>query len=43
VRSNVNLAFVAKDLVNLSLKAVEIFYLGVNLIRGFVGYVLNEE
>jgi hypothetical protein len=42
-RSDVDLAFVAKDSTNLSLKAVEILYLGVNLVRGFVGYVLDEE
>jgi hypothetical protein len=41
--SNVNLAFIAKDLTNLSLKAVEILYLGVNLVRGFVSHVLDEE
>jgi hypothetical protein len=43
VRSNVNLTFIAKDLVNLSLKVVKILYLGVNLVRGFVSYVLNKE
>jgi hypothetical protein len=41
--SNVNLTFVAKDLANLSLKVVEILYPGVNLVRGFVGHVLDEE
>jgi hypothetical protein len=29
--------------VNLSLKVVEILYLGVNLVRGFVSYILNKE
>jgi hypothetical protein len=42
-RSNVDLAFVAKDSMNLGLKAVEILYLGVNLIRGFVSHVLDKE
>jgi hypothetical protein len=42
-RSNVNLTFIAKDLVNLGLEAVEVFHLGVNLVRGLVGYVLDKE
>jgi hypothetical protein len=41
--SDVDLAFVAKDSTNLSLKVVKILHLGVNLIRGFVSYVLDKE
>jgi hypothetical protein len=42
-RSNVNLTFIAKDLVNLGLEAVEVFHPGVNLVRGLVGHVLDKE